>query len=133
MDSCMICLDNCDYYLKLSYCECRNILHEQCFKEYINDIRKVKCLICKREIDFDTITSHPLINSIFYTLFFMIQNMYLYIDDKYFPQNFLGLRAISAVAFHVILILLLVTPCFIFVYINYVIMACKKPYKIYNL
>jgi len=137
MDSCLICLEECGNYLRLSLCECKNIIHEGCFKKYVKNSGKVKCLICNKVKDFSPKKCDTLLDSIFYTLFFMLQNIYFYIDEKYFPKNDLTFgRIFSVMLFHVFLTLILVLPWAIITYIKYAIhtsMLCNKPYKIYDL
>ncbi len=145
-DKCMICLEDCDVYINLSYCKCKIISHENCFKEYSknlnnsnnsNNINNIKCIICNKISNYDNTISHIMnnsfMNSLTYGLFIMAQNMYFYIDDKFFPENLLALRTISAVLFHAILTLIIFMPYFSVLYINYIITTIKKPYKIYNL
>jgi len=74
----MICLELCDFYIKLSSCDCKNICHETCFKQYIEHVtdhknfKYMRCLICKKIIDSEsyikTISDNPLMNS-FYILY----------------------------------------------------------------
>ena len=69
-------------------------------------------------------------------MFFMLQNIYFYIDEKYFPNNYTFTRLFSVFLFHICLTLILVMPWAIITYIKYSIhisMLCKKPYKIYDL
>ena len=137
-DICMICLDDCDNYLKLPYCKCKNICHEKCFKEYIyNNNKIIKCLICKEVYDYEYIiryiSSNPFFNTLFYGLFIALQNIYFIIDDKFFPEHLTVLRASSAVLFHVFLSILLVMPYMILLYVNYMFVMCRKPYKIHYL
>jgi len=135
MDSCLICLEDCTKYLKLSLCDCKNIMHETCFKQYVRNNEQIKCLICNKVKEISE--KNFFLDSIFYTFFFMLQNIYFYIDDKYFPKNdFIFFRIFFIILFHVFLTLILVIPWTIISYIKYTInisMTCKKPYKIYDL
>lgn len=136
-ERCMICLEDCDSYIKLNYCNCRNVSHEKCFKEYIKNNKNIKCLICKEIYDYEYtlryISSSPFINSLLYTLFIALQNIYFIIDDKFFPKELTLLRTTSAFLFHVCLTIALVMPYMILFYINYSIFLCRKPYRISNL
>jgi hypothetical protein len=130
----MICLEDCNIYLKLLYCDCKNIVHERCFKDYILNSREIRCLICKKTRDFSYVKYSSFFDSIFYSLFFFLQNIYFYIDDKFFSENFTFFRTLSAVIFHICLTMIFVMPFAVILYINYSIMLlCKKPYKILTL
>lgn len=135
MDSCLICLEDCTQYLQLSFCDCKNIIHENCFKKYVKNSQQVRCLICKNMKEFSPKKCDPL-DSIFYTMFFMLQNVYFYIDEKYFSNSNTFIRIFSVLLFHIFLTFILVMPWVIITYIKYSIhksMLCKKPYKIYDL
>lgn len=133
-ERCMICLEDCDSYIKLNYCKCRNVSHEKCFKEYINKGKVIKCLICKEIYDYEYtlryISSSSFLNAILYGLFIALQNMYFIIDEKFFPKELTFLRTTSVVLFHLCLTIVLIMPYMIFLYINYAIFLCRKPYKI---
>lgn len=145
-DKCMICLELCNIYIKLSSCKCKNICHEECFKEYIqmtdNDsckyIKYMKCMICKKKTDLESsikmICSQPFINSFLYSLYFLFQNFYFYIEEKIFKEDTRFLRIIFAISFHLILTTLFIFPYLFVIYLNYIIFIyCRKPYRIYNL
>jgi hypothetical protein len=136
-DNCMICLDECNIYLKLQYCNCKNICHEKCFKNYIKNNNKIKCLICKKVIDFEYIiryiSSNPFFNTFIYGLFIVLQNIYFYIDDKFFPTHLTFFRTTSALVVHILLTIILVMPYMILLYINYTITMCRKSYKVCTL
>ena len=136
-EKCLICLEDCNIYLKLKCCNCRNITHEKCFKDYINNNNKViKCLICKEIYDYDIfyISSSPLFNSIFksifYAFFIVLQNMYFMFDEMFFGKNLTILRTSSVFIFHIFLTIILIMPYMTIFYINYAIFICRKPYKI---
>jgi len=160
-DTCMICLEDCQTYINLK-CYCKNICHEICFKEYIDNVNKnnknitgvhdnednmnnkykymnniIKCLICKSEENIlsDTIDS-SFLNSFLYSVVYIIQNFYFYLDNNYFPENLTFLRIMFALIFHFCLILVFLFPYLLTIftiYINYSILSCKKTYKIGNL
>lgn len=138
-ERCMICLEDCDNYIELTYCKCRNISHEKCFKDYIYIDGKliIKCLICKQIYDYEYalkyISSNPFINTLFYGLFIALQNLYFIVDDKIFPQHLTILRTSSAVLFHIFLTIALIMPYIILLYINYAFFMCRKPYKIFTI
>jgi hypothetical protein len=148
LDKCLICLEDSDTYIMLR-CRCKNICHENCFKEYIFNTNKdehminnkLKCLICKSEenilLSFGTKFIHnSFLDSFLYSMIFIIQNFYFYLDKNYFPENLTFFRIIFALFFHFCLILVFLFPylfTLLIIYINYSILLCKKPYKIHNL
>ena len=120
MDSCLICLEDCQRYLKLSCCDCKNISHERCFREYVKNNNQIKCLICNKVKDLNKYDIA--LDSVFFSIIFMLQNIYFYIDDKYFPKNDVVLiRLFSVILFHTCLTVVLVIPYIIIKNIKYII------------
>lgn len=162
IDKCLICLEDSDTYITLR-CKCKNICHESCFKEYTNNTNKdinnvsmisniatsrsggiLKCLICKSEENILSFRNqvvpdyinNSFLDSFLYSMMFLIQNFYFYLDKNYFPENLTLLRLTFALVFHFCLILVFLFPYLftvIIIYIKYSILLCKKPYKIHNL
>jgi hypothetical protein len=170
MESCMFCLNDCSTYIKFDNHLCKTVSHKKCFEEYVNIINEnnknnenkfIKCIICREIITrynifnrynkymADIIKNSSLINSLFYSTFFMVQNIYFYIDNKFFYNSDGIFRAIFAVIFHSFLLLLTFFPFFIVIHIKYIYrfvlnlnilrfinnynMGNKEIYKIYNL
>lgn len=140
-DKCLICLSDSNEYLTLSSCSCKMVLHEDCFIEYSYSINNIKCVICNKEykeythnLGLKNLITHK-VSSFIYSLFFLLQNFYFYIDEKIFPQRSLLIRTIFAVVFHCILILAIMIPYVIYTYTIYIILFFRKtkPYKVYNL
>lgn len=141
-DSCMICLSGCDTYIRLDICSCKIISHEKCFNEYTLAIKKIKCIICNRYITYDLRYLRDIDNTFLYTVFFFLQNLYFYIDDKFLYNCYLTVRLLFVVLYHCILMLILsivsIVPHIIMynidkIYKSYKRLLDHKGYKVYNL
>lgn len=149
-DLCMFCLNNCSTYINLEYCSCKTITHKECFDTYLQT-NYIKCIICRKTYESKSykkiiekiIENHSFINSLFYSIFFMLQNIYFYIDNKCFSNSdgIYGIfRALFAVIFHACLLSVTFFPYILTVHIKYVFILInsinifnKKVYKLYNL
>ena len=152
IDLCMFCLNNCSTYIKLEYCSCKTVTHEECFENYLDNNIIIKCIICREIYNYNNfnksykkiieniINNWSFIDSCFYSIFFILQNIYFYIDTKLFYNSDGILRALFAVIYHAFLLLLTFFPYLLIVHIKYIfkiiinINICnKKVYKVYNL
>ncbi len=156
-DLCMFCLNSCSTYIKLEYCSCKTITHKECFDSYIKNIfnienNLVKCIICRKIYNIDLsyekiiekiIDNESFVNSFFYSIFFMLQNIFFYLDSTFLYNLDEILRAFFIIIFHSFLLLLTFFPYLLIINLNYLVrlmincnrykICNKKVYKIYNL
>jgi hypothetical protein len=140
-DICFICLSDCDTYIKLDVCSCKMILHEKCFKMYTSCIGYTNCIICHKMIYNSNIININNINNInntyLYSLFFFLQNLYFYFDDKFMSNSYIIVRLVIVVLYHCVLMTVLslvsIFPYIIVYNINKIYSMISKPYKVYNL
>jgi hypothetical protein len=124
-DTCLICLSECNTYIILNSCLCRIITHENCFNDYTRTINSIKCLICKKH---NTHTNCTYIYDVLiHNLFFFFQNLYFYVDYKFFSNYNILFRVVFSVLYHSILLAIL-SNIIIFSYI--ILYNTNKIYKI---
>jgi hypothetical protein len=142
-DLCMFCLNDCITYIKLEYCTCKTIAHEECFENYLElENKYIKCIICRKKYNINTSIDN-FFNSIFSMLFIALQNSYFYIDNKFLFNFDIYLRLIFILIFHTLLLLISIFPYFFIIHTKYIcnliyklklFKICKKKiYKVYNL
>lgn len=130
--SCLICLSDSDEYIILDSCSCKMDVHEKCYKEFVDSINSIKCMICKtfyKVENFDDNIIKTFVNS----FFFFLQNLYFYFDERFLSDSSLFLRTVFAVFYHSILLVLTNLAMVPYLLISYLIYKIKlrKPYKIY--